>query len=343
MITFSIEPSEIEKFESCLVCHSADIQLISDVKVNGGITYLATSLCNQCGHVFRNVRPTEAWFMKAFDIRHAEQQAAGINPINPVIEEDRFNRYKAIGSFFKNDFPEIKRALDVGCGPGSGLKAWEELGLTAKGVDADESRASYAVKLGLDVYIGAWQDFHTDELFDVITCIHSLEHFYEPEIFLKEISRLSKENGLLYVEVPDTIDHVKDWNDSLYLAHNSNFNAYSLALLASANGWEPVARVNPYKGTGLHEGHLAMVFRKRSGDAQANNALLNADQVKGYGEKIKTLYTNPLNVALPHHFQISAINDLSLSYKPSFEVKRSVDANYEDRRIQEENGLLVIQ
>jgi hypothetical protein len=136
---------------------------------------------------------------------------------------------------------------------------------------------------------------------------------------------------------------VKDWNDSLYLAHNSNFNAYSLALLASANGWEPLMRVNPYKGTGLHEGHLAMVFRKRGETTQANNALLDASQVKGYGEKMKVLYQHPLNVQLPHHFQISAINDLSLSYKPSGEVKRSVDANYEGRRINEENGLLVIQ
>ncbi len=333
MITFPVGAQDIEHFENCLVCHSNDIELISDVKVSNGVTYLATSLCRQCGHVFRNIRPTEAWFMKAFDIRHAEQQAAGINPINPVIEEDRFKRYHAIGSFFTKEYPNVKRALDVGCGPGSGLKAWEEVGLTAKGIDADESRASYALKLGLDVFVGRWQDFHTEELFDVVTCVHSLEHFYDPEVFLKEIARLAKPDGLLYVEVPDTLDHVKDWNDSLYLAHNSNFNAYSLALLAWSNGWEPVARVNPYKGTGLHEGHLAMIFRKRTSSTTEENQLLNISQVIGYGEKIKNLYTQQIEQPLPHHFAISAINDLSLSFKSNLEVKRTVDDNYQGRQL----------
>jgi len=333
MITFPVNAQDIEQFEKCLVCHSSDIELISDVKIKNGITYLATSLCNHCGHVFRNIRPTEAWFMKAFDIRHAEQQAAGINPIKPIIEEDRYKRYHAIGSFFRNHYPNVKRALDVGCGPGSGLKAWEEVGLTAKGVDADESRASYALKLGMDVFVGKWQDFHSDELFDVITCVHSLEHFYDPEVFLKEIARLAKEDGLLYVEVPDTLDHVKDWNDSLYLAHNSNFNAYSLALLAWSNGWEPVERINPYAGTGLHEGHLAMVFRKRTSSSVDSSVLLSKDQVNGYGEKIKVLYEHQMEQPLPHHFAISAINDLSLSFKSNLEVKRTVDANYQGRQV----------
>jgi 2-polyprenyl-3-methyl-5-hydroxy-6-metoxy-1,4-benzoquinol methylase len=333
MITFPVTARDIEHFDKCLVCHSENIELISNVATQDGTVYLATSLCNTCGHVFRNSRPTEAWFMDAFDLRHAEQQAAGINPINPVIEEDRFRRYHAIGSYFRKAYPEVKRALDVGCGPGSGLKAWEEVGLTAKGVDADESRASYALKLGLDVFVGNWQDFHTEELFDVITCVHSLEHFYDPEIFLKEIARLAKEDGLLYVEVPDTLDHVKDWNDSLYLAHNSNFNAYSLALLAASNGWEPLERVNPYAGTGLHEGHLAMVFRKKTSQPASANPLLDENLVAGYGEKIKTLYRNLLPSNLPHHFVISAINDLSLSYKSNVEVKRTVDDNYQGRQI----------
>jgi 2-polyprenyl-3-methyl-5-hydroxy-6-metoxy-1,4-benzoquinol methylase len=331
MIQFNINSSEVEILNSCPACGSANFTVLSEVSLPNENAFLSTALCDHCNHVFRNTRPSEEWFFRAFDDRHAQQQQAGVSPINQEVEADRYKRYAAIGEFFKVNFPEVKSVLDVGCGPGTGLIALNDLGFNCTGIDADESRASYAVEKGLKIFIGAWKDYHTEEGFDVVSCIHSLEHFYEPEKFLSEISQRVKDNGYLYIEVPDTLDHVKDWNDSLYLAHLSNFNQFSLALLAQNCGWEAVGRINPYRDTGLHEGHLVMVFKKSHGAKtnKVNEFAVDHD----YATRVKTVYNKGYNQPYPHHFTVSAINDLSLTYKRSQEILRSVDENYIQREL----------
>jgi hypothetical protein len=49
---------------------------------------------------------------------------------------------------------------------------------------------------------------------------------------MKSISNLTKEGGYVYIEVPDFVDFVKDWNDAIFLAHISNFKKLSEVL-----GW----------------------------------------------------------------------------------------------------------
>ncbi len=340
MIQFDINDSQIESFDNCPTCGSKHLTLLSDVSLQGKAPFLSTALCDNCGHVFRAVRPTEAWFFNAFDERHTRQQAAGINPINPEVEADRYKRYEAIGKYLKSHFSTVKSVLDVGCGPGTGLQALNLLGFESTGIDADESRAKIAVENGLDVFIGAWRDYNSDEGFDMVSCIHSLEHFYEPSQFLKEIADRVKEGGYLYIEVPDTLDHVKDWNDSLYLAHISNFNQHSLALLAASAGWTPVDRVNPYAGTGLHEGHLVMIFKKDS--SVSNQDVSRFSVASDYADRIKALYRRGYDREFPHHFIVEAINDLSLTYKRTHEVRRSVDANYLDREIKPVEGSALV-
>lgn len=331
MIQFKIDPSDVEILHNCPACGSANATLLSEVNLPNHPPFLSTALCDHCNHVFRNTRPSEAWFFRAFDDRHAQQQQAGVSPISQEVEADRYKRYAAIGSFFKGNFPEVRSVLDVGCGPGTGLIALNDLGFECTGIDADESRASYAVEKGLKIFIGAWKDFHTEEGFDLVSCIHSLEHFYEPEMFLSEIAERVKDNGYLYIEVPDTLDHVKDWNDSLYLAHLSNFNQFSLALLAQNCGWEAVGRFNPYQGSGLHEGHLVMVFKKARGMASTKASQFAVDGE--YSARVKTVYNKGYDQPYPHNFTVSAINDLSLTYKRSQEILRSVDENYIQREL----------
>lgn len=336
MIQFDIAKSDIETLQECPACGTPNSVLLSEVGLPGKDTFLSTALCNHCNHVFRKTRPTEDWFFRAFESRHLKQQEAGVSPISAEVEEDRYKRYTAIGNFFRKEFPHVKSLLDVGCGPGTGLVALGDLGFACAGIDADESRANYAREKGVDVFIGAWEDYHSELGFDIVSCIHSLEHFYEPEKFLRDVSKLLKDDGFLYIEVPDTLDHVKDWNDALYLAHLSNFNQYSLALLAQNCGWEPVGRFNPYKGTNLHEGHLVMVFRKSRDGSGMNAEAFHLNP--SYADQVKALYNIGYNQPFPHYFEVAAINDLSLTYKRSPKILRSVDENYVQRELRVEGN-----
>jgi len=111
------------------------------------------------------------------------------------------------------------RVLDVGCGQGLALDVFRRLGVPAVGVTLGPDRAICQAK-GFDVR-EMDQNFleFEDETFDLLWCRHVLEHSVVPFFTLFEYRRLTKPNGLVYVEVPapDTSAH-----------HEANPNHYSV-------------------------------------------------------------------------------------------------------------------
>jgi len=329
-LNYELNFNDLELIDQCIICSSNDLIKISDVTLIDGITFFETSICKECGHVFRSLRPNEEWFFLNFNKRNEFQINADINPIQPEIEDDRNLRYNLIGKMLRNEFPSHRTLLDVGCGPGTGLVAFDQLGFSSIGIEPDLSRALYGQKLGLNIFAGDYKKFNSDDKFELITSIHSLEHFYNPALFLESISSFASDSCVLYVEVPEVLDHVKDWNDNLYLAHISNFNEISLRLVAEINDWHFLKRVFPYKNSFINANHLCMIFQKKlSKDFSKHNLVIKIDV-----KPIIYRYKFPFNhVKLPMHFFVPKINDLSLLYKSITEIKPNVHDNYDGRNI----------
>ncbi|RKY83677.1 class I SAM-dependent methyltransferase, partial [candidate division KSB1 bacterium] len=58
--------------------------------------------------------------------------------------------------------------------------------------------------LGIDVFVGDLIDTkYQSYYFDLVMMWHVLEHIENPVLYLKEISRILKENGKLIIEVPN--------------------------------------------------------------------------------------------------------------------------------------------
>jgi SAM-dependent methyltransferase len=96
------------------------------------------------------------------------------------------------------------RILDVGCSSGKFLYRLREMGWETHGVEVDAGAAALAASRGLHVFHGALEQArYPREYFDVATVVHVLEHVHEPRTFLKEIWRVLKPGGKLYVEVPN--------------------------------------------------------------------------------------------------------------------------------------------
>ncbi|GEM_PF-2088447 len=332
-MNFEINESEVTITKACPCCQSDSNTLISQCENPQLVTFLATSICNNCGHVFRSKVPSEDWFNHAFQLRHEEQQKVGFNPLNPEIEKQRYDRYHAIGQFLSTRFGlKTNTLLDVGCGPGTGLDAFVDLGFEVEGVDPDESRARFAIEKGHIIHMGEFRTFSTEQKFDFITLIHSLEHFQNPEFFLKKALEHAHKDTLFYVEVPEVLDHVLDWNDSLYLAHISNFNPVSLENLASRCGWDLIEQVNPYLKTDLHKGHLAMVFKPRSSSVTEVAKSVDQDQI----EEIVFRYYQGVpegKTDAPITIKVKEVNDISLGYKGIKDIKKDVHDNYANRSI----------
>jgi SAM-dependent methyltransferase len=95
------------------------------------------------------------------------------------------------------------RLLDVGCYDGAFLLAAQTLGFAGRGVELDPLGAARARERGLDVLEGKFETAAFDAPFDVVTFIHSLEHFADPLAALVRAREWLVPAGALLVEVPN--------------------------------------------------------------------------------------------------------------------------------------------
>lgn len=97
------------------------------------------------------------------------------------------------------------RFLDIGCGGGSYLYRLRQWGWEPYGVEPSESGVRQARALGLDVRQGQLQGASfPDSFFDAIRLSHVLEHLVDPQGTFREMNRVLKPDGVVYVTVPNT-------------------------------------------------------------------------------------------------------------------------------------------
>ena len=130
--------------------------------------------------------------------------------------------------------------LDAGCSTGHFMGAVQPYVKRVVGVDYDTTAVITARKtLECDVYNGDLEDVSSpDELFNVITAIHVLEHTYDPIRFLELVKRNLKPGGMVYVEVPNMNNVInvvyksEGFKDVLFhRAHRWYFTPKSLAII----------------------------------------------------------------------------------------------------------------
>lgn len=96
------------------------------------------------------------------------------------------------------------RLLDVGFGNGSFLKIASEMGWNAEGIDFDPKAVEVARARGLNVRCASAADLSAHaEQYDVITISHVIEHVHEPLNLLRDLYRLLKPGGHLWLDTPN--------------------------------------------------------------------------------------------------------------------------------------------
>jgi tetratricopeptide (TPR) repeat protein/SAM-dependent methyltransferase len=96
-----------------------------------------------------------------------------------------------------------KTFLDIGCAVGVFLLDLESRGWDVHGTDISKSAVDYCCSKGLKVRQGTLEEVnYPDESFDFIVMHHVIEHIPSPANTLKEIMRILKPGGRLFIKTP---------------------------------------------------------------------------------------------------------------------------------------------
>jgi len=154
--------------------------------------------CKKCGLVYVNPRLTKSiseeeskeglnWHLKA---QEANDELVGF--YEGLLH--RFQRYR-----------KTRRILDVGCGTGVFLhiarkNEWEVYGTELFKQGAEYAKEAY----NIDIFQGELKGVNfANSFFDVVTLFEVIEHLQNPLEYLKEIFRILRKGGFLFLTTPN--------------------------------------------------------------------------------------------------------------------------------------------
>ena len=169
--------------------------------------------CQKCGLVYVNPQPI---FGKLEDIYDDQYMLARIEDSKWVFDQHiqgyshnicmqtELNWLDSKGfSEFEENLPSTKACLDIGCASGVFLLGMESRGWQVQGTDISKTAVDHCRAQGLQVDKGTLESIHyPDNSFDFIIMNHVIEHVPNPSSTLKEIYRILKPNGCLFIKTP---------------------------------------------------------------------------------------------------------------------------------------------
>lgn len=224
---------------------------------------LMTDICNSCGLFFTNPMPTDAELGEYYKTAYRSAYMGAFKSVPKKHVErkriDAANRADIVNTLF--DDANGKRTLDFGCGLGELVLSLDRLGFEAHGFEPGDVWSKHADNDRIRQ--GDWQsaDYETGS-FDFVSVIHVLEHLRAPQDCLNRIHELLKEDGLLWVEVPDMQAYNSKGPKRFHFAHVLGFSTDNLLNLAWNCGFAAVRKIEKEE-IRKRRNQVSFVFRKR--------------------------------------------------------------------------------
>ena len=162
--------------------------------------------CRECGLVYLRTRPSPEEINNYYPNEYLPYRKPIQEEKNPLMRWARERNIKKRVQTIKSTMQNIKgNILDIGCSTGIFLNAIQKEGWIVKGIDINPSVAQFAHDyFGIDVFIGELSEAgYPSEFFDAITLWDTWEHTFNPVDTIKEIRNILKDNGLIYITLPN--------------------------------------------------------------------------------------------------------------------------------------------
>lgn len=234
---------------NCPLCSSERIVLkfpCTDHFISGEIFPVTT--CEDCGFTFTQDHPDEIGISRYYEsedyISHSDTSKGIINRLYRYAREFMLKRKVSIVK--KITGKENGIVLDIGSGTGYFLKAMKDAGWSSEGIEINEKARSFTEKeFGIHVYEPGAISKLGSANYDCITLWHVLEHFQDPESYIKEIARLLKPGGKCIIALPNSNSfdasyykqHWSAWDVPRHLWH---FTPDTFKKFAEKNGFSLV-------------------------------------------------------------------------------------------------------
>ncbi len=197
-------------------------------------------VCKDCGFVYADYIPSQGDFNKYY----AEMSKYEFGYNDGVVSNDYVAHFTKIAQFLT---PHISYAnakiLDIGCSTGALLSILKSFGYSnLLGIDPSASCVKTVKKLyNIEAIANTISDFHYDEKFDVVILSAVLEHLVDFSSSMHKIRSLLKDQGLLFIEVPDAErfdSYIFTPFQQFSFEHINYFSQYSVKNLLSNYSFE---------------------------------------------------------------------------------------------------------
>ena len=215
---------------SCTLCQGNDFKIISE-KDSKSNEELIVCVCNACSMVSQNPIPTEEQVEQYYATEYRQDYKQVFEPKLKHVYRAGNLALNRLGFLTKNNITSGKM-LDVGAGGGEFTYVSSQLGFDSAGIEPSIGYSNYARdQYQANVKTGQLADINGK--FDVITMFHVMEHIPEPVKIFKKLYDLLKEDGYLFIEVPNIESFSQSPNNTFFKAHIHYFSATTLIACAS--------------------------------------------------------------------------------------------------------------
>jgi 2-polyprenyl-3-methyl-5-hydroxy-6-metoxy-1,4-benzoquinol methylase len=208
------------------------------------------AVCCRCGFWYLSPRLTEAEMVRTYrDDRYFEGDGLG------------YSSYLAQEPTLRRTFRHLLRGLErrsmtggdlleVGCAYGFFLDEARDRFRRRIGTEFSAAAAAVAEARVDGVHLGGLEQLPSDERFDLVACIHVIEHVYDPVAFVRRIREHLRPGGWLVLATPDMGGfwrHLlgRRWPFYKMPEHVTYFDRRSLARLLGLGGYVEIRPV-PY-------------------------------------------------------------------------------------------------
>ena len=215
----------------CPVCASNKHSLIA--RMDRRLKPLTTVMCDDCGLFYSNPMPTKdelsTYYQKEY---RKDYQLAFFKPSTKHVKKKQ-NEAKARYANIRSELTRDRlNLLDFGCGSGELVHEYATHGHDAHGFEPGATYSAFAQQakdLNIEIRSTDYQNAdYGAKQFDAISMLHVLEHIPNPLAALKKAHEWLKDDGVLYIEVPNMQAYELKGFEHFHFAHVLGFSRDNL-------------------------------------------------------------------------------------------------------------------